>query len=147
MISLCCLCILPSQFLNAKSNHCETWHVYHGTWVHLNGILHKSFIVRKWLSKEYVQQQMNCWMHHLHRWTQRLSCNTTCIMESLWVHLYIPSFRTCTAEVVVWRLPETSGCTKCSWVPWDTEPRITVLVRTSSNLLDWIKLCIPPYHC
>jgi hypothetical protein len=53
--------------------------------------------------------------------------------ESLWVCHCIPSFTTCTAEAVVWRLPE----------PPDSEPRITVLARASSNLLDWNRLCIP----
>jgi hypothetical protein len=28
--------------LNAWTNFCETWYVYHGTWAHLNGVLHKS---------------------------------------------------------------------------------------------------------
>jgi hypothetical protein len=28
--------------LNGWTNLYETWHVYHGTWAHLNGVLHKS---------------------------------------------------------------------------------------------------------
>jgi hypothetical protein len=27
---------------NTSTNHSETWYVYHGTWAHLNGVLHKS---------------------------------------------------------------------------------------------------------
>jgi hypothetical protein len=30
------------HLLNALTNLYETWYVYHGTWAHLNGILHKS---------------------------------------------------------------------------------------------------------
>jgi hypothetical protein len=37
-----CLCVLPYQLLNASTNLYETWHVYHGTWAHFNGVLHKS---------------------------------------------------------------------------------------------------------
>jgi hypothetical protein len=32
----------PCQLLNAWTNLYETWYIYHGTWAHLNGILHKS---------------------------------------------------------------------------------------------------------
>jgi hypothetical protein len=32
----------PYKLLNAWTNLYETWYVYHSTWVHLNGILHKS---------------------------------------------------------------------------------------------------------
>jgi hypothetical protein len=32
----------PYQLLNAWTNISETWYVYHGTWAHLNGVLHKS---------------------------------------------------------------------------------------------------------
>jgi hypothetical protein len=35
---------------------------------------------------------------------------------------------------VIWRLPEPSDSKIWSWVPWDSEPRITVLARASSNL-------------
>jgi hypothetical protein len=42
MRSPCCLCVHPSQ-LNAWSNHYEIWCVYHGTWAHLNGVIHRSF--------------------------------------------------------------------------------------------------------
>jgi hypothetical protein len=37
-----CLCVYPYQLLNAWTNLYETWHVYHGTWSHFNGVLHKS---------------------------------------------------------------------------------------------------------
>jgi hypothetical protein len=33
---------LPCQLLNAWTNLYETWHVYHGNWAHLGGVLHKS---------------------------------------------------------------------------------------------------------
>jgi hypothetical protein len=33
---------LPHQLLNAWTNLCETWYVYHCTWAHLKGLLHKS---------------------------------------------------------------------------------------------------------
>jgi hypothetical protein len=44
MRSPCWLCVcdsslLPFEFLN---DFYETWHVYHDTWVHLNGVLRKS---------------------------------------------------------------------------------------------------------
>jgi hypothetical protein len=32
----------PYKRLNGWTNLYETWYVYHGTWAHLNGILHKS---------------------------------------------------------------------------------------------------------
>jgi hypothetical protein len=42
-----CLCVClslypPYQILNAWTNLYETWYVYHGTWAHFNGVLHKS---------------------------------------------------------------------------------------------------------
>jgi hypothetical protein len=43
MISPCCLCV-PHQLLNAWTNLYKTWYVYHGTWVHFSGILHKSLL-------------------------------------------------------------------------------------------------------
>jgi hypothetical protein len=42
MKSACCLCIPPNELLNAWTNLYETWYIYHGTWIHLNGGLHKS---------------------------------------------------------------------------------------------------------
>jgi hypothetical protein len=56
--------------------------------------------------------------------------------QSLWVCLCIANVSACTAEAVVWRLPEPSD-SKMSWDPWDSETRIAVLARASSNLLDW----------
>jgi hypothetical protein len=41
MLSVC-LWIFPHQLLNAWTNFYETRYVYHDTWVHLNGALHKS---------------------------------------------------------------------------------------------------------
>jgi hypothetical protein len=40
MRSPSCLCT-PHQLLNARTNLYETSYVYHGTWAHLNGTLHK----------------------------------------------------------------------------------------------------------
>jgi hypothetical protein len=37
------VCVSPYQFLNAWTNLYETRYVYHGTWAHLNGVLHTSF--------------------------------------------------------------------------------------------------------
>jgi hypothetical protein len=37
----------------------------------------------------------------------------------------------------VWRLPESSENNVWSWAPWESEQRMTVLVKTSSNLTDW----------
>jgi hypothetical protein len=34
--------VSPPQILNASTNLYETWYVYHGTWAHLSGVLHKS---------------------------------------------------------------------------------------------------------
>jgi hypothetical protein len=56
--------------------------------------------------------------------------------ESLWVCLCTHNFSIYTAEAVVWRLPELSDSEIWSWVPWELEPRITVLGRAGSNLLD-----------
>jgi hypothetical protein len=44
MRSSCCACLCVSLLsnLNAWTNLYETWYAYHGTWAHLNGILHKS---------------------------------------------------------------------------------------------------------
>jgi hypothetical protein len=43
MRSPCWVSVYPSyQLLNGWTNLYETWYVYHGTWVHLNGVLHKS---------------------------------------------------------------------------------------------------------
>jgi hypothetical protein len=45
MRSPCCLCVCVSptyHLLNAWTNLYETWYVYHGTWVYLSGVLHKS---------------------------------------------------------------------------------------------------------
>jgi hypothetical protein len=44
MRSLCCLCVCvsPYRLLNAWTNLYETWYVWHGTWAHLNCVLHKS---------------------------------------------------------------------------------------------------------
>jgi hypothetical protein len=36
------MCIARCQLLNAWTNLYETWNVYHGTWAHLNGVLHKN---------------------------------------------------------------------------------------------------------
>jgi hypothetical protein len=46
------------------------------------------------------------------------------------------NFSICTSEVVVWWLPEPSKSKIRSWVLWDSEPRVTLLARTSNNLLD-----------
>jgi hypothetical protein len=45
MRSLSCLFVyvIPHQLLNAWTILHETWYIYHGTWSHLNCILHKSF--------------------------------------------------------------------------------------------------------
>jgi hypothetical protein len=43
MRSPCCLFVNTSyKLLSAWTNLYETWYVYHGTWAHLNGTLHKS---------------------------------------------------------------------------------------------------------
>jgi hypothetical protein len=36
------VCVSPISILNAWTRLHETWYVYHDTWVHLNGVLHKS---------------------------------------------------------------------------------------------------------
>jgi hypothetical protein len=72
MRSACCLCTLPYQRLNGLINLYETVYVYHGTWAHLNGVLHKSLpsvcaiVARQGLGKTLPQQrihtqQQNCW--------------------------------------------------------------------------------------
>jgi hypothetical protein len=38
-VSIC----LSSKLLNGWINLYETWYVYHGTWAHLDGIVHKPF--------------------------------------------------------------------------------------------------------
>jgi hypothetical protein len=46
--SLCGLCFVclnsPCQLINAWTNLNEIWCIYHGTWVYLNGVFHKSLI-------------------------------------------------------------------------------------------------------
>jgi hypothetical protein len=42
--SPCSLCVSLQSTLNAWNNLYEIWYVRHGTWTHLNGILHKSFL-------------------------------------------------------------------------------------------------------
>jgi hypothetical protein len=49
MLSSCCLvaCVFvysPLSTLNSWNNFHESWYVYHGTWSHLNDILHKSLL-------------------------------------------------------------------------------------------------------
>jgi hypothetical protein len=39
--AVCVSVNLPYQILNAWTNLYETWHVHHGTWAHLNVVLHK----------------------------------------------------------------------------------------------------------
>jgi hypothetical protein len=56
--------------------------------------------------------------------------------EGLWVCLCIPNFSVCSVEAVVWSLPKPWNSNIGSWVPWDSEFKITVTTRTSSNLLD-----------
>jgi hypothetical protein len=63
--------------------------------------------------------------------------------ESVWVCLRIPSFSIRIAEAVIWTLPKPSDSKIWSWVPWDSEPRTTVLARASNRLVDWTGLCIP----
>jgi hypothetical protein len=40
--SCLCACVSPYQLLNSWTNLDETWYVCHGTYTHLNGVLHKS---------------------------------------------------------------------------------------------------------
>jgi hypothetical protein len=44
MASPSCLCVWvsPYQLRIVQTNLYEIWYIYHGTWAHLNGILHKS---------------------------------------------------------------------------------------------------------
>jgi hypothetical protein len=68
----------PYQLLDARTNFYETWYVPRGTWVHLNGVLHKSlptvcvyvrplivarqrFGKKRYGGNEYAQQYKNCW--------------------------------------------------------------------------------------
>jgi hypothetical protein len=41
--SCLCVCEPPYQLLNAWTNLYEIWCICHDTWVHLSGVLHKSF--------------------------------------------------------------------------------------------------------
>jgi hypothetical protein len=43
MRSPSCLCVSPYPLLNVWTNLYETWYVYHDTWTHMSGVLHKSF--------------------------------------------------------------------------------------------------------
>jgi hypothetical protein len=64
MRSLCCpcLCIPPSkQHLNPWTNIYETWYVYHSTWAHLRGLLHKfpSACVSVYVSSLVARQKLH----------------------------------------------------------------------------------------
>jgi hypothetical protein len=38
-----CVCVYPPyKLLNGWTTLYETWYVYHGTWAHINGVVHKS---------------------------------------------------------------------------------------------------------
>jgi hypothetical protein len=56
--------------------------------------------------------------------------------ESLWVRVF-SVLVLCTVDAVVWRLSEPSYSKIWSWVSWDWELRTIVLVRASSNILNW----------
>jgi hypothetical protein len=82
MRSFCCLCLClficlcvsvfpPHQYLKAWTKLYETWYVYHGTWAHLKGVLHKSLpwisvslcvsshiVARQRLGKTFLWQQI-----------------------------------------------------------------------------------------
>jgi hypothetical protein len=40
-MTMLCLCSLPPSTFKCSLNFYETWHVYHDTLAHLNGVLHK----------------------------------------------------------------------------------------------------------
>jgi hypothetical protein len=42
--AICVSVYAPYQLSNAWTNLYETWHVYHGAWAHLNGVLNKSLL-------------------------------------------------------------------------------------------------------
>jgi hypothetical protein len=58
------------------------------------------------------------------------------LKKSLWACLCISNFSICIAEAVVWRLQEPSDSKIWSWVPEDSEPRISVLATVISKFLD-----------
>jgi hypothetical protein len=102
MRSLCC-----HQFLNAWANLYEIWYVYHGTWAHLNCILHKSLtsvctsvcvypIVEKTLQRQriHTQQYENCWTSRIKERRRVILLKTSCRIVLWQSQLYCYNFRT-----------------------------------------------------
>jgi hypothetical protein len=56
------------------------------------------------------------------------------VMCFLWGTNWICIYYSDEFQSEFWRLPEPSDSKIWSWVPWESEPRITVLARASSNL-------------
>jgi hypothetical protein len=67
-----------------------------------------------------MQQSRNCW-----KW---------CFLCGLHQGYITRTSSSSQSREVVWRLPEPWESKIWSWVLWDSEPRITMLVRASSNL-------------
>jgi hypothetical protein len=70
----------------------------------------------------------------------RVSCYTLLPITYGPIYMYIHRQRT--RENPFWRLPGSSDITMWSLDLWDLEPRITVLTKVISNLLDWTS-CSP----
>ena len=83
MRSPCCLyvCVSPhhQQLLNARTSLYETWYLYHGTWAHLNGILHKSLLLVIPLlhPPKFLRENIN--VEFLHQ----SSCNLVCLEKNM----------------------------------------------------------------
>jgi hypothetical protein len=162
MRTLCCLCVCmcsPSQLSNASFNFYETRYVYNGTWTHFNGVLHKSLpsiCVCICIALSLLDNgSVNTSRQRLHATIEELLDASFSLrslyQRSICASVYPSSvarqrFGKHVAAAmknywVVARLPGLWESKLWSWVPRDSEPRITVLVRTSSNLPDRTKNC------
>jgi hypothetical protein len=67
-----CVCISPLSTFDYLANLYEPWYVYHGTWAHLSGVLHKSLpsvcvcmcifliVARQWLDRHVPMATNRC---------------------------------------------------------------------------------------
>jgi hypothetical protein len=118
-LAICVSVYHPYQIVNAWTNLTDTRLVYRGAWAHLNGKPHKSLpsvcvpvfvfpiVARQRLGK-HVPAATNS--RNNRRIVGRFDFYMTRVLSknSLWVCMCTPIFSLCTAEALVWRLPEPS---------------------------------------
>jgi hypothetical protein len=121
MLSVCLYVYPPHQVLNSWTNLYKTWYAYHGTWAHLNGILHKSLPVCLLLGNGLVNRLPRQRVH-----TQKYNCSTR---RYLWV-------RVVSKEISWLVLPRTScSLFVSSFIVYDVFPFFFLLSIFSLQLL------------